>query len=66
MKELDFDKFYSSIKRGQYPALTGNHLTKEQYDKIYDELKWRKEQIDHWIERVLQIRVENKEDRRTD
>lgn len=64
MEKEVFDKLIMSllIGCGSYPALTGHHLTKEQYDEICAIFQKRKETIDRYINATVKCRLINKND----
>ena len=59
-----FIEFLEQVKRGQFPALTGFHFSKEQYDEVFNVLQERRSCEDNWVYHVLNTRVEKKEHRR--
>jgi len=58
MTDEVFDKLILQLKVGcgSYPTLTGHHLTKDQFDKIYIILQNRKNSIDRYMNQ-LQCRL---------
>ena len=46
-----------NIGCGSYPALTGHHFSKEQYDKVCTILQKRKETIDRYINTTVKCRL---------
>lgn len=59
MKDEVFDRLILQLEIGcgSYPALTGHHLTQEQYNKIYSILLKRKDNIDRYINMSLKCRL---------
>jgi hypothetical protein len=54
-----FDKLIIQLEIGcgSFPALTGHHLSKEQFEKINNILQKRKENIDNYLNRVVKCRL---------
>jgi len=59
MKDEVFNKLILQLKVGcgSLPALTGHHLSKEQFDEICSILQRRKEMIDRYINCNVRCRL---------